>query len=280
MKHLLYLILPILISSNIQAQNRESCAVLKLSGIGITEKALYAFKNRINNELILLNKYQVIPQNIIDSTSQKILQNTETEFSKKNALAIGKELNSDYLLFGSVDKLGTAISISLTLLNSENHQIENLIIEDCINCSIEQVLTKKLKIALLRLLKMEIETEILNEEEYLINKSLKNPYLGCILSVIPGAGHFYAQKPGWALAHLGLRSLGFAMSWMAGSEYTSDKQRQKTALYVSGSLMMVDMIHAYLSVLNYNDFKREKSQFSLIPEFRNNYNGLSINLRF
>ena len=109
------ILISILLTTSLFA--KDIIAVLDLEQIGLTPQEATILTQRLTTELISLDKYQVVERNNMD----KILKEQKFQHSgctdSECAVEIGQLLNSDFIVIGSVNKLGDTYAIDARLID-------------------------------------------------------------------------------------------------------------------------------------------------------------------
>ena len=116
-------ILIVIISSLISFMFAEEyLAVMTLDPIGVSKNNSIVISERLTSRLISLKKYTIIERTNVE----KILKEQKFQYSgctdTQCAVEIGKVLNSNYVLIGSVSKLGSTYSIDCRIINVETSE--------------------------------------------------------------------------------------------------------------------------------------------------------------
>jgi len=109
------ILLSILITTSLFA--KDVIAVIELEQKGLTKQEAEILTDRLTTELISLDKYQVVERTNMD----KILKEQKFQNSgctdSECAVEIGQLLNSDFIVIGSVNKLGDTYAIDARLID-------------------------------------------------------------------------------------------------------------------------------------------------------------------
>lgn len=290
MKHILKIIFLLIFFSISYSQEKTNIAVLELVGTGTSNLNLEGLTNRLRSELFKTNKFNVIERSrmeeILREQGFQQLGCTNTEC----AVEIGKLLSVNFIVLGNVDKVGSIYSVNVRLVNVETGKIVKNEIEDCNNCSIDDIFLTTIKKAATKLAGLsednrikEIESKIqlFNEKNRDYYNKLKNPTHGAVLSILPGGGHFYVRKPKWALFYISIRIFGSLVPFTLLDEYAKKKKEQQGGAYVIGGILgIVDIVHAYVSVQDYNDKIKTKYNISLYPRINKDFICIKFNYHF
>jgi len=155
-QYLKFLIL--LIGISLSAQ--QTVAVLDFEGIGISENEAKALSGRFGSEFMTLSKgvYTLVERNRMGQVlKEQGFQNTGV-VSSEDAVKIGEALGAEYIVTGSISKVGTLFSINARLLNVQSAEIIKSISHDHMG-DIMDLMTKEIKESATKLLNLK-EKEI------------------------------------------------------------------------------------------------------------------------
>jgi len=155
-QYLKFLIL--LIGISLSAQ--QTVAVLDFEGIGISENEAKALSGRFGSEFMTLSKgvYTLVERNRMGQVlKEQGFQNTGV-VSSEDAVKIGEALGAEYIVTGSISKVGTLFSINARLLNVQSAEIIKSISHDHMG-DIMDLMTKEIKESATKLLDLK-EKEI------------------------------------------------------------------------------------------------------------------------
>ncbi|MEC7821535.1 MAG: tetratricopeptide repeat protein [Candidatus Neomarinimicrobiota bacterium] len=155
-QYLKFLIL--LIGISLSAQ--QTLAVLDFEGIGISENEAKALSGRFGSEFMTLSKgvYTLVERNRMGQVlKEQGFQNTGV-VSSEDAVKIGEALGAEYIVTGSISKVGTLFSINARLLNVQSAEIIKSISHDHMG-DIMDLMTKEIKESATKLLDLK-EKEI------------------------------------------------------------------------------------------------------------------------
>ena len=155
-QYLKFLIL--FIGTSLSAQ--KTVAVLDFEGIGISENEAKALSGRFGSEFMTLSKgvYTLVERNRMGQVlKEQGFQNTGV-VSSENAVKMGEALGAEYIVTGSISKVGTLFSINARLLNVQSAEIIKSISHDHMG-DIMDLMTKEIKESATKLLNLK-EKEI------------------------------------------------------------------------------------------------------------------------
>ena len=155
-QYLKFLIL--FIGTSLSAQ--KTVAVLDFEGIGISENEAKALSGRFGSEFMTLSKgvYTHVERNRMGQVlKEQGFQNTGV-VSSEDAVKIGEALGAEYIVTGSISKVGTLFSINARLLNVQSAEIIKSISHDHMG-DIMDLMTKEIKESATKLLNLK-EKEI------------------------------------------------------------------------------------------------------------------------
>lgn len=118
--------------------SRKKLAVLYFDSPGleadIARTTSYLLEGKLANSpfIDMVERNQI--QNVLDE-----LRFQQTGLTTSNAVEVGKHLNAEYILIGSINKLGTLLIITSKLVNVETAQIEGTREVQCKSATIENI---------------------------------------------------------------------------------------------------------------------------------------------
>ncbi len=116
------LIILALITSNISAQDKPTLAVLDLEGFGISDMELQALSNRLRTNMTQLGAYRIIERGLmLQIMMEQDFQLTGCT-SDECAVEIGQLLGAQFMMAGTVGKVGSTWSIELRIVDVESGQ--------------------------------------------------------------------------------------------------------------------------------------------------------------
>lgn len=117
---------------------RKKLAVMYFESSGVTEDVAKTATNLLESKIGNSKYVDMIERNQIDKVMAE-LNYQISGFTTGDAVDIGKQLNANYILIGSLNKLGNLIVISAKLVNVETTQIEGTREVQCTNATIENI---------------------------------------------------------------------------------------------------------------------------------------------
>lgn len=117
---------------------RKKLAVMYFESSGVTDDVSKTATNLLESKLGNSNYVDMIERNQIDKVLTE-LKYQISGFTTGDAVDIGKQLNANYILIGSLNKLGNLIIITAKLVNVETTQIEGTREVQCSNATIENI---------------------------------------------------------------------------------------------------------------------------------------------
>ena len=128
-----------------QGTGKINLAVMDLEALDVSSSARRALSDRLRNELFNSGRFAVMERNKMDEIlKEQGFQQTGCT-NDECIIEAGRLLGVDRMIAGSIGKVGTIFTVSLRMIDIETGRIMLSKTEDCINCSIEQVLTTSLK---------------------------------------------------------------------------------------------------------------------------------------
>lgn len=155
-KHLLSLALFFFSS----AYSQLTVAVLDFEGIGVSNDEARALSGRFGNEFMTLSKglYTLVERNRMGQIlSEQGFQNTGV-VSSEEAVKMGEALGADYIVTGSISKVGLLFSINARLLKVESGEIIKSSSHDHMG-DIMDLMTKGIRESAIKLLELEEKKE-------------------------------------------------------------------------------------------------------------------------
>jgi TolB-like protein len=122
----------------IQLGERKKLAVMYFESSGVTDDVAKTATNLLESKLGNSKYVDMIERNQIDKVFDE-LKYQISGFTTGDAVDIGKQLNANYILIGSLNKLGSLIIITAKLVNVETTQIEGTREVQCSNAVIENI---------------------------------------------------------------------------------------------------------------------------------------------
>lgn len=122
----------------IQYGQRRRLAVINFDSPGLEENvartATYLLESKLGNSALV----ELVERNQIQKVMDE-LQYQQSGLTADNAVQVGQHLNAEYILIGSINKLGNLIIITAKLVNVETSQIEGTREVQCSNATIETI---------------------------------------------------------------------------------------------------------------------------------------------
>ncbi|OUV43028.1 MAG: hypothetical protein CBC68_01425 [Candidatus Marinimicrobia bacterium TMED108] len=149
-------LLAVLVSTTLSAQ--LSVAVLDFDGIGITEDEARALSGRFGTEFMGVSKgtYKIVERNQMGQIlEEQGFQNTGI-VSSDDAVKMGEALGADFIVSGSISKVGTLFSINARLLNVQSAEVVKSISHDHMG-DIVDLMTKGIKESASKLMNLKEE---------------------------------------------------------------------------------------------------------------------------
>ena len=157
MKKYLFSFIVLLFSS---ASSQLTVAVLDFEGIGVSENEARALSGRFGNEFMILSKgvYTLVERNRMGQIlKEQGFQNTGI-VSSEDAVKLGEALGADYIVTGSISKVGALFSINARLLKVESGEIIKSSSHDHMG-DIMDLMRKGIKESATKLLELEEKKE-------------------------------------------------------------------------------------------------------------------------
>ncbi len=120
-------------------------AVLEMSGSGVTADELTGLTNRLRMELYKTGHYTIIERSLMtEILSEQGFQQTGCTDSDC-AVQLGQMLNVEKIVAANVDHLGEIYATSIKLIDVESGKIDRIASDDCVDCSIGNVLMQSVR---------------------------------------------------------------------------------------------------------------------------------------
>ena len=151
-------ILTLLVSTTLSAQ--MSVAVLDFDGIGISKDEAKALSGRFGTEFMGASKgvYKIVERNQMGKIlEEQGFQNTGI-VSSDDAVKMGEALGADFIVSGSISKVGTLFSINARLLNVQSAEVVKSISHDHMG-DIVDLMTKGIKESASKLMDLKEKEE-------------------------------------------------------------------------------------------------------------------------
>ena len=151
-------ILTLLVSTTLSAQ--MSVAVLDFDGIGISKDEAKALSGRFGTEFMGVSKgvYKIVERNQMGKIlEEQGFQNTGI-VSSDDAVKMGEALGADFIVSGSISKVGTLFSINARLLNVQSAEVVKSISHDHMG-DIVDLMTKGIKESASKLMDLKEKEE-------------------------------------------------------------------------------------------------------------------------
>lgn len=117
---------------------RKRLAVLYFDSPGLDEEIArttsYLLEGKLGNSPFV----EMVERNQIQKVLEE-LRYQQSGFTTSDAVEVGKHLNAEYILIGSINKLGSLLIITAKLVNVETSQIEGTREVQCSNATIENI---------------------------------------------------------------------------------------------------------------------------------------------
>jgi hypothetical protein len=184
----------VLLAGISSAQKKPTVAVLELAGNGIDTAGLSTLTNRLRAELFETQKFTIVERGEMEAIlkEQGFQQTGCTDAAC--AVQVGQMLNAEYMIVGTVDHIGRVYSVNIRQISVANGAITNNVKSDCADCSVEDVMLKKIRQAARQIAGIDTTREQEVVTEQMGRKSIKcKKYTGgeagtLAISVIPPDG--------------------------------------------------------------------------------------------
>ena len=96
--------------------------------------ATYLLESKLGNSPLV----ELVERNQIKKVLDELAYQ-QTGLTANNAIQVGQQLNAEYILIGSINKLGNLVIITVKLVNVETARIEGSREVQCANATIETI---------------------------------------------------------------------------------------------------------------------------------------------
>jgi TolB-like protein len=134
-----------LVFSALAQEDNPHIAVLELQGNNIQQGDIAGLSNMLRTELFKTRKFKVIERGQMDEILKEQKFQMSGCTSQECAVEVGQLLGVQYMVTGSVDKVGSTYLADIRMVNVENGEIHNAVNETCMDCRIDMVLVKTMK---------------------------------------------------------------------------------------------------------------------------------------
>ncbi|MBN2417598.1 hypothetical protein JXO52_17305 [bacterium] len=117
---------------------RRRLAVMSFDSRGLEDDVALTTSYLLESKLGNSSAVELIERNQIDKVLEE-LKYQQTGLTTSDAAAVGQQLNAEYILIGSINKLGNLLIITVKLVNVETSQIEGTREVQCANATIETI---------------------------------------------------------------------------------------------------------------------------------------------
>ena len=138
MKQILAILIICLSVSQIYSQNKSTIATLDLEATGVSRIETQAIGNRIRQEIYLSNQFTVVERDEMEAILKEQGFQLSGCTSSECAVEAGKLLGVQYMIAGSLDKLGELYTIHLRMIDVQSGEVLAMAGIDC-ECPIEKV---------------------------------------------------------------------------------------------------------------------------------------------
>lgn len=147
----------ILFFSTFAAEQKPTVAVLKLSGGGFAAEDLEGFSNRLRVELFETGAFTVVEREQMEAIlKEQGFQQTGCT-NAECAVEVGQMLNVQFMITGSLDKVGNIYTINLRKVDVESGENVLNVSADCIDCPLDRVVLQTVKEAAQKIAGIEVE---------------------------------------------------------------------------------------------------------------------------
>jgi len=154
------------------SQEKTSIAVLNLDAHGISEFEVATLTDRLRNELVNTQKYRVLEREKMDEILEEMGLQQSGCTSNECLVEVGKLINVQQMVGGSIGKVGKTFTVSLRIIDVEKGEIVKTETEDY-KGEIDYLLTDIIP-TLAGNLASEVKLNIKKTPKYIPNRSSKN----------------------------------------------------------------------------------------------------------
>jgi hypothetical protein len=188
-----------------QTEQKPILAILNLSSQTVSQTDTSSIINFIQQEFFNSQKYQLIERLRIEKFLQEIHFQQSTLCDADCLARIGKQLAAQKVVIGTLNKLGNAYSIQLSMIDVASSTIESMY-SSLEECSLEQLPGRIKKIvngvimpdnrqmqavSPISQTQPAIKSSNIVKSKQIDNKKKKSPFLAFLLSIVPGLGQYY-----------------------------------------------------------------------------------------
>lgn len=143
------------VSLTVCSAGKSTIAILDLKSTTIEANLLVPLANRLSSEIVKTDIYTVVERGEMEAVlrEQGFQQSGCTDASC--AIQAGQLLNVNFIITGTVDKLGAIYSINVRMVDVATGEIVRNISDDCVDCSIDDFVMKTVRRAALKLAGLE-----------------------------------------------------------------------------------------------------------------------------
>ena len=110
---------------NVSGLSKKALAVLNFEALSIKEDESYILTQGLISELINIGHYRIIERGSIDKILKEQQFQTSGCTNSECAVEIGQLINSDYVLIGTVSRLGSTYRIDARIIDVESGEAIN-----------------------------------------------------------------------------------------------------------------------------------------------------------
>ncbi|MBN1892946.1 outer membrane beta-barrel protein [bacterium] len=137
------------------AQEKPNIAILDLDGSGISKEDLKGLTNRFQTEIFRTDQFTVLERAKIDALLEEQQFQSTGCTDLACAIEIGRMLNVELVVVGNVDRVGSIYSVNVRLVDVLTGKIIKNEIDDCPQCTLDQVFLNALKAAAYKIAGLE-----------------------------------------------------------------------------------------------------------------------------
>ena len=120
-----FVILILILGTSVNAQNKQTVAVMDLAVVGIDANISLVLSNLVRQELIKSERYNVVDRNNMESIlKEQDFQLSDACNTSECVVEVGKVLGVEKMIFGTIGALGKKFLIDLQLIDVKSGRLE------------------------------------------------------------------------------------------------------------------------------------------------------------
>jgi len=167
------------------AQEKSNIAILDLDGSGIAKEDLKGLTNRFQTEMFKTEKFTVLERAKIDALLEEQHFQATGCTDLACAIEIGRMLNVELVVVGNVDRVGSIYSVNVRLVDVLTGQIIKNEIDDCPQCTLDQVFLNTLKSAAYKIAGLQPPPKPVEETPQVVQQPPSEPFYQPVVQPAP-----------------------------------------------------------------------------------------------